>query len=59
MENIIYILPRPFPLAHQGAMPAIGIAVQSGQIKNNSGPEWIQVDIANQLLQIGLFLAYD
>jgi hypothetical protein len=50
MENIIYLLPRPLPLAHQGAMPAIEIAVQSGQVRNNSGPEWVQVDIANQLL---------
>jgi len=40
-------------------MPAIRIAVQSGQIRNHSGPERIQVNVTNQLLQIGLFLAYD
>jgi hypothetical protein len=57
MQNITYILPRPVHLAHQGAMPAIGIAVQSSQVRNHSGPQGVQVDIANQFQKISIFLA--
>jgi hypothetical protein len=59
MQNIVYILPRPLPLSHQRAMPAIRIAVQSGQMRNPSRPERVQMDIPNQFLKIGLFLAYN
>jgi hypothetical protein len=58
MQNIVYLLPRPLPLSHQGAMPAIRIAVQSGQMRNHSCPNRVQMDIPNQFLKIGLFLAY-
>ena len=36
MPTIVCILPRPLPPSHQGAMPAIGRAVQSGQMMNHS-----------------------
>jgi hypothetical protein len=40
-------------------MPAIGIAVQSGQMRNHSCPERVQMDIPNQFLKISIFLAYN
>ena len=40
-------------------MPAIRIAVQSRQMRNHSCPERVQMDIPNQFLKIGLFLAYN
>jgi hypothetical protein len=40
-------------------MPTIRIAVQGGQIGNHSCPKGVQMDIPNQFLKIGLFLADD
>ena len=40
-------------------MPGPCIAVEGGEIGNQSGPQRIEVDIANQFEEVGIFLADD
>jgi hypothetical protein len=40
-------------------MPTVRITIQSIQIIHDLCPQGIQMDIPDQFLQIGIFLAYD
>jgi len=55
--DVLHILPTPLVSAHQCTVPGIRIPVQFSNIRDNAGPDRVQVNIANQFPKIGIFLA--
>ena len=58
-KDIFHILPRSLFLAHQRTVPAIGVFIQFFDSWHNTGTNGIEVNIANKLLQVCIFLTDD
>ena len=56
-EHVRYILPTPLVSAHQCTVSGIWIPVQFSNIGDSAGPDRVQVNIASQVLKIGIFPA--
>ena len=55
-QDIIRILPFILLISHQNAMSGKGICVGLIHVGNNARAEWIEMDVAHQFEQVGIFL---
>lgn len=58
-QHIFRVLPGAGLPFHQRAMSAIGEVIQFPEIGDQSGPQGVQVNVADQFLKIGVFFAQD
>ena len=58
-QDIFRILPRSLFLAHQHAVTAIGVFIQFFDPRHNAGTDGVEVNIADKLLQVRIFLTDD
>ncbi|MBP1778079.1 MAG: hypothetical protein H6Q86_4090 [candidate division NC10 bacterium] len=55
-EDCFDLLPRPGDGPQEGTVPSPWIPIQRPEIRNDFGPEWVEVDVADQFQEIGLLL---
>ena len=58
-KHHVRVLPRDRPAAHQRAGPAPPVPGETPQVLDDLRPEGIEVEIADELQEIGFFLDYD
>ena len=52
-------MPWVFVSVHHKGMPAPRITIQAGKIVDQARPEWIEVNVTDQFLEIDLLIAKD
>jgi hypothetical protein len=56
-QYLVNHLAGKISLAHQYGMATPGISIESLQVGDNLGAQWIEVNVADKFEQIGIFLA--